>query len=295
MINNLLKVALCLGIFGIQYGNSMENKYFINNYWNNNSNKKLSDNINNNNKHKIQRKPLNFNLDLKKNVKDDEINIDNNIIQPGNKEQNEIKQPNNRQNSFVKREDIFKDIINDWRSEYNQLHNDVETIIKKLDASEQLVHNADDAHSLIQNATNTLEKLCKSLHGKYWSLAANCNELENYKKQIKDRFIDEVNAWSTLQTIQEVKNDVDDLLDCVRDYASLAHHVLVKKTVIAPFEEDLNNLNNIIWQKLQQFVKQFSDKQPNYLAKQYRKLVEDNDLIYHNVIQASPLFWDFDK
>ena len=56
MINNLVKVALCLGIFCIQYGNSMENKDFINNYGNNiNSSKKLSNNINNNNRHKIQK------------------------------------------------------------------------------------------------------------------------------------------------------------------------------------------------------------------------------------------------
>mgnify|MGYP006873164996 FL=1 len=112
------------------------------------------------------------------------------------------------------------------------------------------MHNADDAHSLIQKATNILEKLCKSLHEKYLSLAANCNELEHYKKKIKDSFIDEVNAWSTLQTIQKVKDYGDNLLADIHYYASWAHHLLVEKTVIAPFEEDCKNLDMIIWKKL---------------------------------------------
>ncbi len=288
MINNILKVALCLGMFCIQYGNSMENKYFINNYGNNNSNKKLSDNINNNNKHKIQRKHIN--LDLKKNVKGAEINIDN-IIQPGNKEKNEIMQPNNLLNVPP----VTAQIIRALYLEYNQLHNDVDTIIRALDASEQLVHNADDAYSLIQNATNVLDKLLCSVVFQYSILVPRLDQLQNYKKKITDSLFDQVDLWPTLQTIQAVKDASMDLPIHVHNYISNVKDLLAIKKMIAPFEEDLNNLNNIIWQKLQQFVKQFSDKQPNYFAKQYRKLVEDNDLIYHNVIQAHPLFWDFDK
>ena len=60
--------------------------------------------------------------------------------------------------------------------------------------------------------------------------------------------------------------------------------------MIAKFEQDYKNLDDMIWQKLQEFVKQFPDKQPNYFAKQYRKIVEGNDEFYRNVMRARPVF-----
>ena len=242
MINNIVKVALCLGTFCIQYGNSMGNKDFIDNYL-------------------------------------------------CNKEQNEIEYTDNIPNISPS----AASIIQDWSSEYSQLHNEVETIINVLEASERLVHNADDAHSLIQNATNMLEKLIQSLLGKYLILYNDFEQLEEWRTNINDSLIYDANIWSTLQTIQQVRDYSNNLPDYAHNYVSVTNNLFSKKTMIAKFEQDYKNLDDMIWQKLQEFVKQFPDKQPNYFAKQYRKLVEDNDLIYHNVIQASPLFWDFDK